>query len=90
MGEEIGERSSGMLPERFCCYFYGFGAILTVGAEESIQNHPEPTSQIPKSPKYSLKKDLPEDAPFFLLPTVSSFPISYSLESSSTINKIEK
>ena len=72
MGEEIGRRSSGMLPDGFCCYFHGFGAILTVGTEESIKNHPEPTSQIPKSSKYSLKTDLPEDAPFFLLPTVLS------------------
>ena len=70
MREEIGERSSGMLPDGFCCYFHGLGAILTVGTEESIENRPEPTSQIPESPKYSLKKDLPEDAPFFLLPTV--------------------
>ena len=69
MREDIGERASGMLPDGFCCYFYGFGPILTVGTEESIKNHPEPTTQIPKSPKYSLKKDLPEDAPFlFFLP----------------------
>ena len=70
MGEEIGERSSGMLPDGFHCYFHGLGVILTVGTEKSIKNHPEPISQIPKSPKYSLKKDLPEDASFFILPAV--------------------
>ena len=51
MGEETGERSSGTPPDVFCCYFHSFGAILTVGTEESIKNHPEPTGQIPKSPK---------------------------------------
>ena len=60
-----------MLPDGACCNFQGLGAILTVGTEESIKYHPEPTSQIPKSPEYSLKKDLLEDAPFFLLSTVS-------------------
>ena len=71
MGEEIGERSSGMLPDDCCGYFNGFGAIPTVGTEESIKNDPEPTSQIPQSPKYSRKNDLPEDALFvFFLPFV--------------------
>ena len=71
MGEEIGERSSGMLPDGFCCYFRGLGAILTVGTEESIKNHPEPTSQIPKSPTYPPTKVPPKDAFFFFLPTRS-------------------
>ena len=60
-GKEIGESSSGVLPDRFRCYFQGLGAILTVGTEESIKNHPEPTCQIPESPKYSFKKDLPAE-----------------------------
>ena len=52
MGEEIGERGSRKSPDGFSCYFLGFGGFLTVGTEESIKNHPEATTQIPKSPKY--------------------------------------
>ena len=69
MGEEIGKRSSGMLPDGFCCYFNGFGTILTVGTETSIKNDPEPSSQIPQSPTYPPIQVPPEDAPFCLLPT---------------------
>ena len=52
MGEEIGERGSRKSPDGFCCYFLGFGAIPTVGTEESIKNYPEPSTQIPKRPTY--------------------------------------
>ena len=73
MGEEIGERSSGMLPDRLCCYFNGLGAILTVGTKESIKNQPEPTSQIPKSPKYTPIKVPLKDALFFSCRTLGEY-----------------
>ena len=69
MGEEIGERGSWQSPEGFRCSFQGFWAMPTVGTEESIKNHPEATTQIPKSPNYHPQKPPPEDAPFFILPT---------------------
>ena len=56
MREEIGERSSGMLPDDFCCYFHGLGVMLTVATKKSMKNHPEPTSQIPKIQRYHQKR----------------------------------
>ena len=44
-----------MLLDRFCCNFYGFRSIPTVGTEKSIKNNPEPTGQIKKSTKYHPK-----------------------------------
>ena len=84
MREEIGERGSELLPDGFCCYFHGLGAILTVGTEESIKYHLEPSSQIPKvkninqnakitfstHPETNSPLRSPEDAPFWSLLTV--------------------
>ena len=46
-------------------FFYGFGAILTVGTEESVKNRPEPTGQIPESPEYLSIKVSRNDSHFF-------------------------
>ena len=67
LGRERFRNASGW----FLVRFSRFGGFLTVGTEKPVQKHPEPTSQIPKSPKYSLKKALPEHAPFLFPSTVS-------------------
>ena len=62
------KRSGREAPESlrmaFAAISKGFEAILTVGTEESIQNHPELSNQIPENLEYHPKRDRPEDAPF--------------------------
>ena len=59
----------------FLLQFQRFRGIPTLGTEKSITNHPEPTGQIPKSPKYILKEDIPENSFLKLfLPYTSATP----------------
>ena len=69
MREEIGERGSKTHSERFFVIFLGFEGILTVGAKETIKNHPDPSRQTFKKPKKSSQKASPGGCTFFVLPS---------------------
>ena len=75
MREEIGGR---MDSEAFFNGFPQNSLVSVAQTEESIKNNPEPTSQIPKGPKYNPQNVPPEDAPFLFPSTVAVESISRS------------